>query len=99
MIELDDEGSSSLSNHYSNGAYAFFYLIRINPFSNGMIKLQKNSFDLPERQFSSVYNTLSMCPSTNNNREPIPEIFELPEMYYNLNCKWIRKKTRKTTRT
>ena len=74
------------TNHYSNAPYIIFYLYRINPFSNAMIKFQGNCFDIPERQFTSIDTTIQICPRTSNNREPIPEIFELPEIYYNLNC-------------
>ena len=74
------------TNHYSNAPYILFYLYRINPFSNAMIKFQGNCFDIPERQFSSIDTTIKICPRTSNNREPIPEIFEMPEIYYNINC-------------
>ena len=90
LRELDDDDFAH-NNHYSNSAYVIFYLFRINPFSNGMIKLQKNSFEIPERQFSSIDNTIKVCPATNNNREPIPDLFELPEIYYNLNCNGLGK--------
>ena len=74
------------SNHYSSAAYIYFYLTRINPFTNGMIKFQGNVFEIPERQFMSVYDTIKLCTSTSNNRESIPEIFEIPEIFYNINC-------------
>ena len=74
------------NNFYSSAPYTFFYLSRINPFSNGMIKFQGNCFEIPERQFLSVEITIQLCPKTSNNREPTPEIFEMPEIYYNINC-------------
>ena len=74
------------NNFYSSAPYTFFYLSRINPFTNGMIKFQGNCFEIPERQFLSVEITIQLCPKTSNNREPTPEIFEMPEIYYNLNC-------------
>ena len=73
------------NNHYSTGAYILFYLMRINPFCNNMIKFQSNSFDIPDRQFIGIKGTLELCEEFNNNREAIPEIFELPEIYYNIN--------------
>ena len=73
------------NNHYSNAPYVYYYLLRINPFTNDMIKFQGNTFEIPERQFVSVEGTILICPKTGNNREPIPEIFEMPEMYYNIN--------------
>ena len=71
--------------HYSNSAYVFYYLTRINPHTNNMLKFQGNNFEVPERQFNSVEATIYICPKSNNNREAIPEIFELPEIYYNIN--------------
>jgi hypothetical protein len=75
----------SHSNHYSNAPYIYFYLARINPFTNGMIKFQGNTFEIPERQFISIYTTIQLCTSTSNNRESIPDIFETPEIFYNIN--------------
>ena len=73
------------NNHYSTAAYVYFYLMRINPFSNNMIKFQSNDFDIPDRQFSTIKGTLELCEQCNNNREAIPELFEIPEVYYNIN--------------
>ena len=73
------------SNHYSTSAYITFYLMRINPFSNNMIKLQANDFDVPNRQFSNIFGTLELCEKYNNNRELLPDLFETPEIYYNIN--------------
>ena len=73
------------NNHYSTSAYIYFYLMRINPFSNNMIKFQSNDFDIPDRQFISIKDTLELCEQCNNNREAIPEIYEIPEIFYNIN--------------
>ena len=73
------------NNHYSTSAYIYFYLMRINPFSNNMIKFQSCDFDIPDRQFITIKGTLELCEKYNNNREIIPEIFDFPEIYYNLN--------------
>ena len=83
----------SHSNHYSNAPYIYFYLARINPFTNGMIKFQGNTFEIPERQFISIYSTIQLCTSTSNNRESIPDIFETPEIFYNINCNDLGKST------
>ena len=73
------------NNHYSTSPYIMFYLMRINPFTNNMIKFQSNDFDLPDRQFTTIQGTLELCENYNNNRELIPEIYEIPEIYYNIN--------------
>ena len=73
------------SNHYSTSAYIYFYLMRTNPFTKGMLKFQSNNFDVPERQFFDFKQTLFLCQRHKNNRELIPELFSMPEVYLNLN--------------
>ena len=73
------------SNHYSTSAYICYYLMRTNPYTNSMIKFQSNSFDVPDRQFFDLGQTLFLCEKNNNNREPIPEMYTIPEIYINLN--------------
>ena len=81
------------SNHYSSSAYICYYLMRTNPFTDSMIKFQSNSFDVPDRQFFGIKQTLNLCQSNNNNREPIPELFTIPEVYINLNYNDFGKQT------
>ena len=73
------------SNHYSTSAYICYYLMRTNPYTESMIKFQSNSFDVPDRQFFDISQTLILCEKNNNNREPIPELYTIPEVYINLN--------------
>ena len=79
------DGMISHSNHYSTSAYICFYLMRINPFTNNMIKFQSKGFDIPDRQYSDMRQTIFLCQKMNNNREMIPELFSIPEIYINLN--------------
>ena len=79
------DGMISHSNHYSTSAYICFYLMRINPFTNNMIKFQSKGFDIPDRQYSDMRQTIFLCQKMNNNRELIPELFSIPEIYINLN--------------
>ena len=72
-------------NHYSTSAYTCFYLMRANPFTNGMIKFQSNCFDLPDRQFFDIKQTIILCQNLSNNRELIPELYSIPEIYINFN--------------
>ena len=85
--------SHSHGNHYSTSAYIYFYLMRINPFTNNMIKFQSNKFDIPERQFADIKQTIYLCQRNNNNRELIPELFTIPEIYLNLNYNDFGKRT------
>ena len=73
------------ANHYSTSAYILFYLMRANPFTNNMIKFQSNTFDIPDRQYADIKQTIFLCQNMNNNREMIPELYSIPEIYINLN--------------
>ena len=81
------------SNHYSTSAYICYYLMRTNPYTNSMIKFQSNNFDVPDRQFFDLGQTLILCEKNNNNREPIPEMYTIPEIYINLNDNDFGKQT------
>ena len=80
-----EDNSVSHGNHYSTSAYICFYLMRANPFTNNMIKFQSNSFDIPDRQYSDMKQTIFLCQRMFNNREMIPELYSIPEIYINLN--------------
>jgi len=75
----------SHGNHYSTSAYIVFYLMRANPFTNNMIRFQSKNFDVPDRQYTDMKQTIFLCQKMNNNREMIPELFSIPEIYINLN--------------
>ncbi len=75
----------SHGNHYSTSAYIVFYLMRANPFTNNMIRFQSKNFDVPDRQYNDMKQTIFLCQKMNNNREMIPELFSIPEIYINLN--------------
>ena len=82
---ISDENAITHGNHYSTSAYICFYLMRSNPFTNNMIKFQSNAFDIPDRQYSDIKQTIFLCQKMFNNREMIPELFSIPEIYINLN--------------
>ena len=84
-IDTGEKQNRFHSNHYSTSAYICYYLMRTNPFTESMIKFQSNAFDVPERQFIDIKQTLMLCEHNNNNREPIPELYTIPEVYINLN--------------
>jgi hypothetical protein len=86
-IPYDTQGKENRwhSNHYSSSAYICYYLMRTNPYTDSMIKFQSNNFDVPDRQFFDIKQTLILCEKNNNNREPIPELYTIPEVYLNLN--------------
>lgn len=74
-----------LTSHYSTSAFVLYYLVRINPFTYNMIKLQDGQLDNPNRLFSSLNEIFSILENGNDNRELIPELFCFPDAYLNLN--------------
>ena len=73
-------------SHYSNSVYVSHYLLRIFPYSLTSIEIQGDGFDVPDRLFIRLQNTLNSCLSEKSDlREIIPEFFTLPEMFLNIN--------------
>ena len=73
-------------NHYSTSAYVYFYLMREEPFTNLLIKLQGNRQESPDRMFYSMTDTLVILDSGHDNRECIPDLVCKTEQFINLNC-------------
>ena len=69
-------------SHYSNSGFVCYYLIRIKPFSNISAEIQGNCFDTPDRLF---FNIKKFYLVQEKYQELIPEIFNLPELYININ--------------
>ena len=72
--------------HYSTAAYVYFYLMRNEPFSTLLVKLQNYTQENPNRMFHGIQNCLFTLDSGNDNRELIPEFFSKIEHFINLNC-------------
>ncbi|MCQ2818574.1 MAG: hypothetical protein MJ252_15000, partial [archaeon] len=73
------------NSHYSTSAFVLFYMFRLSPFTQGMISLQNGRFDNPNRLFHSIFEVLRLLQKYSDNRELIPEIYYLPEIYVNHN--------------
>ena len=87
----DDEESGikfpvHYGTHYSTSSYIYFYLMREEPFTTLLIKLQGNKQENPDRMFFSLSDTLFVLESGSDNRELIPDIFCKTEHFINLNC-------------
>ena len=96
---MEDQGDSQANNdhaifekpynygtHYSNPFYVAHFLTRVYPFSYIMIELQGNKFDDPDRLFISMNNSyLGATTQKGDVRELIPEIYALPDIFYNIN--------------
>ena len=71
---------------YSSSAYIYYYLLRINPYTQNLIKLQKNQFDIASRLFNNFIDTEKIIKENADNREIIPDFFCYFDYYCNLNC-------------
>ena len=78
--------------HYSTSAYIYFYLMRNEPFSTLLVKLQNYSQENPNRMFNGIQDTIITLDSGNDNRELIPEFFSKIEFFINLNCVYFGKR-------
>ena len=78
----DNEVKYHCGSHYSNSGFVCYYLIRVKPFSNISAEIQGNCFDTPDRLF---FNINKFYVVQEKYQELIPEIFNLPELYININ--------------
>ena len=88
----DDEFQHHLGIHYSTSSYIDYYLMRQQPFSNLMIKLQNYQQENPNRMFLCLAITNYTLQETKDSREIIPELFSHFEYLINLNCDYLGTK-------
>ena len=73
-------------SHFSNSMYVSHYLVRIFPYSLTGIEIQGDGFDVADRLFLKLQNSIYTGISEKCDlREIIPEFFTLPEMFLNIN--------------
>ena len=72
--------------HYSTSSYIFYYLMRINPYGENLIKLQNYKQENPNRMFLSFKETQLILETSTDNRELIPDIYCYIDYLCNLNC-------------
>ena len=71
---------------YSNPIFLSNFLIRLFPYSLLSIEFQGDGFDDPNRIFYSIEDCLNNTLSQKSDlREMIPELFYLPELFFNQN--------------
>ncbi|KAM3959590.1 LOW QUALITY PROTEIN: lysosomal-trafficking regulator mauve [Aphomia sociella] len=70
---------------YSNSGGVLHYLVRLPPFTELFLNYQDNKFDMPDRTFHSLATTWRLITndSPTDVKELIPELFYLPELFYN----------------
>ena len=78
----DNEIKYHCGSHYSNCGFVCYYLIRVKPFSNIAAEIQGKCFDTPDRLF---FNIQKFYVVQEKYQELIPDIFNLPELYININ--------------
>ena len=93
----DDEESNSkfpthFGTHYSTSSYIYFFLMREEPYTTLLIKLQGYKQENPDRMFFSLSDTLFVLEAGSDNRECIPDILCKIEQFINLNCTDFGKK-------
>ena len=90
----EEKNPAHFGNTYSNSAYIFYYLMRINPYTQNLIKLQSYKMEEPDRTFNSINDIVIVLSDQFDNRELIPDIFCYIDYYINLNCDYygIKKK-------
>ena len=96
--EKDDEENEGKfiyhhGGHYSNSSYVYFFLMRNNPFTQCMIKLQNYAKENPNRLFISFSDTITVFKSLPENRELVPNLFCHFDYFCNLNCAYNGHKT------
>ena len=85
---------SHFYNHYSTSAYIIYYLMRMNPYEENLIRLQTGQFDSPSRMFNSFGETEQILKVNSDNREIIPDFFSYFDYFCNLNCCFFGKKVK-----
>ncbi|XP_047508716.1 lysosomal-trafficking regulator isoform X1 [Pieris napi] len=70
---------------YSNSGGVLHYLVRVPPFTEQFLSYQDNNFDMPDRTFHSLATTWRLIThdSPTDVKELIPELYYLPELFYN----------------
>ncbi len=73
-------------SHYSNAMYVSHFLGRLFPYAFTMIEIQGTSFDCPDRLFLSLNRAFfSSTTEKCDLRELIPEFYNIPELFLNIN--------------
>ena len=96
----DDEESKQkfpahFGTHYSTSSYVYYYLMREEPFTTLLVKLQGYKQENPDRTFYSLEELLFILTTGHDNREMIPDLFYKIEHLINLNCSDFGMKNKK----
>ena len=84
--ENNQKFPSHFGTHYSTSSYVYYYLMREEPFTTLLVKLQGYKQENPDRMFYSLEELLYILSNGHDNREMIPDLFFKIEHFINLNC-------------
>jgi hypothetical protein len=85
-IEILTQSGWLYGSHYSNEGNVLGWLIRLEPFSTYLVKLQGGQVDTADRLFHSMEESWDRCMvSEASFKELIPEFFVMPEFLENVN--------------
>jgi len=84
--ENNNKYPAHFGTHYSTSAYIYYYLMREEPFTTLLVKLQGYKQENPDRMFYSLEEVLYVLNTGHDNREMIPELYYKIEQFINLNC-------------
>ena len=84
-----------LGSFYSTSSFIFYYLMRMQPFMDCLIRLQNGVQENTNRMFYSIADTQEVLENSTDNRELIPEFYACIECFINLNCSFFGYKTKK----
>ena len=85
-LEEEADFKFHLGIHYSTSSYIYYYLMRQEPYSDLLIKLQNYQQENPNRMFIGIVESVNVLEKSKDSREIIPELFSHFEYLLNLNC-------------
>ena len=91
-MEEDEKFKYHLGIHYSTSSYIYYYLMREEPYSDLLIKLQNYQQENPNRMFVGLQQSINLLQNSKDSREIIPELFMRIEYLINLNCDYYGKR-------
>ena len=75
-----------LGIHYATSSYIYYYLMRQEPYTDLLIKLQNYQQENPNRMFIGINESIHLLENSKDPRELIPELYSHIEYLLNLNC-------------
>ena len=82
----DEVFNSHHGTHYSTAPYLFYYLMRIEPYTDLLVELQNYAQEDPNRLLLNLKDTIKIIDAGYDNRELIPELFCKIDCFVNVNC-------------